>query len=113
VESWLANDCQRWNIAQVDGEYYRISPLNAPQRALDVNSISTSDGATIILWDYWGGENQQFRFQDAGSDRWRIIPRHSGKCLDIYAISTADGADLVQWSCISGNENQMFILDRQ
>jgi hypothetical protein len=87
--------------------------LNAPQRALDVNSISTSDGATIILWDYWGGENQQFRFQDAGSDRWRIIPRHSGKCLDIYAISTADGADLVQWSCISGNENQMFILDRQ
>ncbi len=111
--TWLANDCQRWNISSVDGIWHRISPVNAPNKGLDVNSFSLDNGANIMLWQYWGGYNQQFRFQSAGTGRWRIINRNSDLCLDIDGISTADGANLMQWECISGNNNQVFELISQ
>lgn len=111
--SWLNNDCQKWNITPVDGDYHRISPVNAGNLALDVDSFSTDNGANIMLWDYLGGQNQQFRFQSAGEGRWRIIGRQSAKCLDVEGISQDDGANIVQWECISGNENQQFELIRQ
>ncbi len=111
--SWLNNDCQKWNITPVDGDYHRISPVNAGSLALDVDSFSTDNGANIMLWDYLGGQNQQFRFQSAGEGRWRIIGRQSAKCLDVEGISEDDGANIVQWECISGNTNQQFELIRQ
>jgi hypothetical protein len=111
--SWLNNDCQKWNISQVDGAFHRVSPVNAPTKALDVNARSLDNGANILLWEYGGGANQQFRFQSAGSGRWRIIARNSEKCLDVSGISTADGANVNQWECIAANNNQIFELQRQ
>jgi hypothetical protein len=111
--TWFNNDCQKWNISPVDGPFHRISPLNAPSRALDVDSFSTANGANIMLWEYLGGHNQQFRFQSAGTGRWRIIGRQSEKCLDISGVSQSDGANLVQWECLSGGLNQQYELIRQ
>lgn len=111
--SWLDNDCQKWDISPVDGDYHRISPLVGSERALDVDSLSTDDGANIMLWEYLGGDNQQFRFQSAGEGRWRIIGRQSEKCLDVDGTSEDDGANLLQWECTSGNEGQQFELIRQ
>lgn len=111
--TWLDNDCQKWNISTVDGIWHRVSPVNAPAIALDVDSFSTSDGGNVMLWEYWGGSNQQFRFQSAGTGRWRIINRNSERCLDVEGISTADGANIFQWTCIAGNSNQQFELIRQ
>jgi hypothetical protein len=111
--TWLNNDCQKWNITSVDGSYHRISPVHASGKALDVDSFSTANGANMMLWAYLGGANQQFRFQSAGSGRWRIINRNSDKCLDVSNNSSADGANLVQWECIAGSLNQQFELIRQ
>lgn len=111
--TWLNNDCQKWNISSVEGEWHRISPVNAPSKGLDVDSLSTANGANIMLWEYWGGSNQQFRFQSAGSGRWRIINRNSGKCLDVLNNSANDGANLLQYECLSGAANQQFELHRQ
>ena len=111
--TWLNNDCQKWNISPVDGNYHRISPVHAPDKALDVDSFSTANGANVMLWTYLGGPNQQFRFQSAGSGRWRIINRNSDKCLDIDANSSEDGRNLMQWECIAGSLNQQFELVRQ
>ena len=111
--SWLNNDCQKWNISSVDGIWHRISPVNAPNLGLDVDSFSTAPGGNLMLWDYWGGSNQQFRFQSAGSGKWRIINRNSELCADVDGISTADGANIMQWTCIAGNSNQQFELIRQ
>ena len=111
--TWLNNDCQKWNISQVDGEWHRISPVSAPNKAFEIDSFSTSNGGNIMLWDYWGGTNQQFRFESAGSGKWRMINRNSGLCVDITGISVADGANLNQWQCISGNNNQVFELISQ
>ena len=111
--SWLNNDCQKWNISQVDGDYHRISPVNAPTLGLDIDSLSTANGANAMLWNYWGGENQQYRFQSAGEGRWRIINRLSQKCLDVNANDTADGANLIQWECLPGANNQQYQLIAQ
>ncbi|WP_339617405.1 RICIN domain-containing protein [uncultured Gilvimarinus sp.] len=111
--SWLNNDCQKWNITQVDGDYHRISPVNAPTLGLDIDSFSTANGANALLWSYSGGENQQFRFQSAGEGRWRIINRLSQKCLDVNANDTADGANLIQWECLAGATNQQYQLVAQ
>ncbi|WP_111640599.1 RICIN domain-containing protein [Marinimicrobium alkaliphilum] len=110
---WLNNDCQKWNITPVEGDYHRISPLVGSHRALEVDSLSTDDGANIMLWDYWGGHNQQFRFQSSGEGRWRIIGRQSEKCLDVNALSQADGANIIQWACQADSANQQFELIRQ
>ena len=80
----------------------------ASGQALDVGGCSAEPLANIQTWSYWGGSCQQFRFQGAGSNRWRIIPRNSGLCLDVLEWSKADGANVVQYQCISGSENQMF-----
>ena len=65
-----------------------------------------------MLWDYWGSSNQQFRFQSAGSGKWRIINRNSELCADVENRSAANGANLAQWECIAGNDNQVFELIR-
>ena len=111
--SWLNNDCQKFIIQPVDGIWHRISPVRAPNLGIDIDSGSSNNGANAMLWNYWGGQNQQFRFQSAGSGKWRIINRTSEKCLDVEAISSADGANIVQWDCIAGNNNQIFELISQ
>ncbi|MGC1507586.1 RICIN domain-containing protein [Ketobacter sp.] len=110
--AWLNNDCQKWKIEPVDGIWHRISPLVASNKALDVSRFSTSNGANLMLWDYWGSSNQQFRFQSAGSGKWRIINRNSELCADVENRSAANGANLAQWECIAGNDNQVFELIR-
>ena len=111
--SWLNNDCQKWIVTNVDGQYYRISPAHASNLSLDIDSFSTEDGANVMLWNYIGGVNQQYRFQSSGSGRWRIINRNSEKCLDVFNLSADDGANITQWECISGNLNQQFSLTSQ
>lgn len=75
--------------------------------------LATYSGANLMLWDYWGGGNQQFRFQSACNRKWRISNRNSELCLDAAGISTANGVNLLQWQCIMGNNNQIFELIRQ
>ncbi|WP_331351060.1 family 43 glycosylhydrolase [Cellvibrio sp. UBA7671] len=111
--SWINNSCQKFIVTRVDDVWHRISPANASDKAFDVNSFSTADGANLMLWTYAGGHNQQFRFQSAGSGRYRIINRNSEKCLDIAGASTADGANLYQWQCVANSTNQMFTLQAQ
>ncbi|MBE0456582.1 RICIN domain-containing protein [Pseudoalteromonas sp. KG3] len=111
--SWLNNNCQKFNITTVDGVWHRISPANAPAKGLEVYTHSTTAGENINLWTYTGSYNQQFRFQSAGSGKWRIINRNSELCLDVDGSKTSDDANILQWTCLAGAENQMFELTRQ
>ncbi len=90
--------------------YYRIVNRNSG-KGLDVNGSSTSDGAGIIQWSFWGGNNQQWQIIDNGSGYYRIINRNSGKALDVNAGSIADGANIIQWSYSGGNNQQWQIID--
>lgn len=111
--SWLDNDCQKFVISNVDGIWHRISPVVASDKAFDVYNGYRTSGTNIMLYDYRDATNQQFRFQSAGTGKWRIINRNSELCLNVVDSSTADGANIVQYKCTAGSENQIFTLTRQ
>jgi hypothetical protein len=75
---------------------------------MDVNGLSTADGATVMQGAANGGANQQFRFTHLGGGVYQILAVHSGKALDVKDVSTADGAALHQWAYVGGS-NQQFI----
>ncbi|WP_197034556.1 RICIN domain-containing protein [Glycomyces sp. NRRL B-16210] len=75
-------------------------------KCLDVQDGSTANGAGIIQWDCWGGSNQRWELQDAGSGFYRIVSQASGRCLDVDGASTANGAKAIQWACNSGANQQ-------
>ena len=110
--SYWGGDVQKFIITPVDGIWHRITPYISTGQAIDVYGISTANGANINTWSYWGGYGQQFRFQAAGSGRYRIINRNSEKCLDVESASTADGANVLQWTCTANSTWQMFTLDQ-
>ncbi len=112
-DSWDSSNCQKWEITPVDDIWHRISPVAASSRALDIEAKSISDGGNAILWTYNAGKNQQFRFQKAGTGKWRIVNRNSELCLAVENSSTSSGANIEQETCTSGSEHQMFTLERQ
>ena len=94
----------------------RLYPIRGPVfvrhsgRCLDIEKISTANGADAIQWDYWGGQNQIFRIEWVEASHYRMIAQHSGRVIDVEAISTANGAQIHQWDWWGGN-NQKFRLD--
>ncbi len=51
----------KWTVTSLGGGFYKIINLNSG-KALDVDGVSTSNGANIHLWTYVGGLNQQWQF---------------------------------------------------
>ena len=79
-------------------------------RCLDIEGISTTNGAHAIQWDYWGGGNQIFRIEWVESGHYRLIAQHSGRVLDVEGIAIGNGAHIIQWDWWGG-DNQKFRLD--
>ena len=94
----------------------RLYPIRGPifarhsGRCLDIEGISSANGADAIQWDYWGGNNQIFRIEWIEGLHYRLIAQHSGRVIDVEGISTANGALLHQWDWWGG-DNQKFRLD--
>ncbi|PIB34697.1 hypothetical protein BFP72_04375 [Reichenbachiella sp. 5M10] len=58
--SWLNNDCQKWHLVDRGGGYYSLASA-ASGKCLDVNGVSSSDGANMIQYTcYSNSYNQQF-----------------------------------------------------
>lgn len=86
--------------------FYRFMARHS-NKALDVQSVSTADGALAQQWTWTAGTNQQWELRPvAGTSYYQIAARHSGKCLDVQSVSTADGAPIQQWACTSGTNQQ-------
>lgn len=110
--AWLDNTCQHFTISPVSGRWHRISPVVSPSSAIDIEDMSNNDGANAMLWNYWGGTGQLFRFKSAGTGLWRIINLHSDKCLTVADNSAQNGANLMQSRCVANRDNQLFRLDK-
>jgi glucosylceramidase len=62
VQRSLANSNEfKWTITNLGGGFYKIINLNSG-KALDVEGVSTSNGANIHVWTYVAGSNQQWQF---------------------------------------------------
>ncbi|OQP58294.1 hypothetical protein A3860_08225 [Niastella vici] len=91
--------------------WYSIVCRNS-NKALDVNGSSTANGGTIIQWDYWGGNNQQWKITSLGNGYFSIINRNSNKALDVNGSSTTAGTGIIQWDYSGGNNQQWRIVDQ-
>jgi Ricin-type beta-trefoil lectin domain-like len=87
---------------------YRITTLLSGL-ALDVQGGSFADEAPVIQWGVNGGQNQEWKFVDAGSGWYEIVNYNSGKCLTIQGNTRAAGAKLVQYGC-GFADNQLWRL---
>jgi glucosylceramidase len=95
---------QSWQFRPTADGYYQVVSRYAPGLGWDVSggSGATADGTGVLLWDYHGGTNQQWRPERLADGSYRFVARHSGSCLDVRDVSTADGARLQQWTCTGG-----------
>jgi hypothetical protein len=82
---------------------------NHSGKVLDVSGISTADGAPVIQWEWWGGDNQRWRLEAVGEGYVRAVAKHSGKVLDVSGISTADGAPVIQWTWWGGDNQRWSV----
>ncbi len=88
---------QHWEISYIGDGYYKISPVLAPDKALEVAGCYTYDGANVQIGKYEEKECQQWYVAYMGSGVYRIMARHSRKALEIINAYTNDGANAQQW----------------
>jgi len=91
--------------------YYKILG-QASGRALAVQSASTANSASVILYDYNdnGTDNDEWEVRDIGGGYHRIIARHSGKDLTVASASTANGANIIQYTYGGSSTNDEWQL---
>jgi len=69
---------------------------------VDIPGGDTSDGALLWAWDCYGGEAQQWAFQD-GMLKSLL---DTSKCVDLLGGDTTNGNQLGLWSCYGGDSQQ-------
>ncbi|OXU15279.1 RICIN domain-containing protein [Sedimentisphaera salicampi] len=91
------------------GFWYRITPQHSG-KCIEVNGSSSADGANVEQNSFSGGENQQWKLEDAEEGFFRITPRHAqDKCLSVKNQSAGNGASLQQLS-YTGHTSQKWRL---
>ncbi|PSL44305.1 ricin-type beta-trefoil lectin protein [Chitinophaga niastensis] len=94
-----------------DGNAWYKIICRQSNKSLDVYGSSTINGGNIIQWDYWGGNNQQWKLTSLGNGLFSIINRNSGKALDVNNSSTTGGTGIIQWDYWGGVNQQWKIVD--
>jgi hypothetical protein len=79
--------------------YYRLMG-QASGRALVVQSASTANNASVVVYDYNDNatDNDEWEIRSIGSGYHRIIGRQSGKDMTVASASTANGANIIQYT---------------
>nr|WP_245743554.1 RICIN domain-containing protein [Lentzea fradiae] len=95
---------QTWKFTPTSDGYYTVGE----GAVWDVSNVSTADNAAIHMWQNFSANNQQWRAEQVGTDTYRFVSRHSGKCLDVPAATNND-VQLVQYTC-NGTNAQLFRL---
>ncbi|MCK9561527.1 MAG: RICIN domain-containing protein [Bacteroidales bacterium] len=83
------------------GQVYRIIS-KANGKSFDIDAISQTNAAKLIVWDYLQGTNQQYKLEKEGT-AFRIKAMHSYKYLELPSASVQNGIQLQQYYKISGN----------
>lgn len=120
------SDAQRWTIQDTGETFtyqntsynvYRFSAKSNSNFVMDVNGISTSDGANIMIHTWNGGSNQKWILvpkpvlTELGG--YQIIPAtDESLCMGIAASSTANGSK-IQLEKRSESINHTFVVERQ
>ncbi|MFD0587223.1 RICIN domain-containing protein [Paenibacillus sp. GCM10027627] len=80
-------------------------------KAMDAEGYGTADGTRIHIWNYHGGNNQQWQFIDNGDGYYRIVGVGSGKAVEVANGGTADGNIVLLWP-YWGHNHQLWKIVR-
>ncbi len=97
---------QKWILFALDRDLYAITNRNSGYVA-DVEKGSTSNGATVIQWDYHAGANEMWAFI-SDSNAYLIKDDKSGKVMAIKDASMNNGVPIVIWSGVTPNHLWTF-----
>ncbi len=103
---------QQWVVEPVDssiGEdfsYFSIKAVHSNQ-ALDLYNFSLEDGASIDVWTFNEGHNQQWYLNYVEDGWFYIRSKYSAKCLDVIDSSTTSGANIIQ-NNLNGSKSQQW-----
>jgi O-glycosyl hydrolase len=88
------------SIDNINGGYIIKPAHNTTDKnyVIDVEGVSSLDGAKIMQYADWGGENQRFHFVHLEGDYYKIIIRKSMKCWSIPGNIYDLGKPVVQMS---------------
>lgn len=90
------------------GTVYKVVNRNSGL-VLDVQDDSTSNGANVQQWGYYGASNQQWTVVAVGGGKYKIQNVNSGLVLDVADDSTSHGGNVQQWGYY-GARNQQWKL---
>lgn len=74
-------------------------------KVMDVAGQSTSEGANVAQWSYWGGNNQKWTVIQVDSTYYRLRNVNSSRYLNVADGSTSNGGNIEQ-SSTTGNSAQ-------
>lgn len=74
---------------------------------LDVEGVSNADGANIMQYGDWGGENQRFHFVHLEDNYFKILVRRSMKAWSIEGVDFEPGTPIVQMAW-DGEDHSIF-----
>jgi uncharacterized repeat protein (TIGR01451 family) len=99
------------NSTTTTRNYYAILPrISGTQLSWDVTDVSKSSGASVQLWSFGGGTNQQWLpALDTTGGTYHFTNLNSGLCLDVNGQSKTVGLQLQQYTC-NGTVAQSFLL---
>lgn len=101
-------------VSADNGYFYLISQVgDGKTYALDVAKKSAENGTNISLYNFNGGNNQQFKFMKNTDGSYSIRTRISNdaSCIEVNARSTEAGANVQEWEYNGGN-NQNWIIEK-
>jgi Ricin-type beta-trefoil lectin domain-like len=96
----------QWYAQNVGGNNYELISEDTGQ-CLSIWGSSTSDGATVFIWDCHGYSSQIFTLVPApqgGANAYELVNVNSGKCVAVGGARTNNGAWVIQWTCYGGLE---------
>lgn len=116
------SNAQKWKITSPSGgtgsallennAIYEIEPSHTAGKRLDVNGVSTSDGANVHIWDDFSAGNQRWKAIDVGGGYHAFEPQHApGKRLDVNGGGSSDGSNVHSWSGNSSAAQRWKAID--
>jgi len=86
------------------GYTYRISPMSATTKSVDVANASQNDGTAVQQYSSWDGDPQKFNILAVGG-AWKVAMKaNNNKCLNVVGGGTANGTQVEIRSCNGANE---------
>jgi len=86
--------------------YYQITTRN---NGKPIDATGAGDRANIQLWQYYGFDNQLWKFEHIGDGYYKITNKYSKKVLDVLSYSKEDEANVIQYKW-NDTDNQKWRL---